>query len=160
MEYNARRTAANRALDKLGFARFHDASLNVELSGLSPDERGAYIHCVGEAERVDLAVNALQADDIRTFGALLSASHASLRDDLQVSNWALDELVACAEAAGSLGARLTGAGFGGCAIILSKVADRERIRRALIESFYAKRPGFDPANHLLFAEPSAGALLA
>jgi galactokinase len=69
-------------------------------------------------------------------------------------------LVQIAVAAGAAGARLTGAGFGGCAIILCKMADRERVKNELLTRFYSHRTGFDPGRHLFFAEPSAGALHA
>ena len=76
-------------------------------------------HVVTENARVDATVTALRAGDLRTAGQLMVASHASLRDDYQVSTPALDELVAVLRATpGVHGARLTGAGFGGCAIAL------------------------------------------
>ena len=92
-----------------------------ELMHLTAEERGAFLHCIGEAQRVESAVSALHANEIETFGRLLSASHESLRDQLRVSNAALDELVDCALACGALGARLTGTGFGGCAISVTRV---------------------------------------
>ena len=70
------------------------------------------------------------------------------------------DLVTCAFHAGALGARLTGAGFGGCAIVLCKASDVHKVRTGLQEEFYARHSDFDPANHLIVAEPSAGALSA
>jgi galactokinase len=70
----------------------------------------------------------------------------------------LDELVEVAMNSRALGARLTGAGFGGCAIVFCEVGERQRIAQALVDGFYAKRSGFDRDKHLIFAEPSAGAL--
>jgi len=159
-EYNARRMAGSRALEKLGFSSFAAALAGPQpsVTALSDEERRSFRHVVSEARRVNDAVAALRNGDIGEFGRLLDASHESLRDDLRVSSPALDELVAAAREAGALGARLTGAGFGGCAVILSKAADRERVAAGLAERYYSGRDGFDPAVHLIAAEPSAGAL--
>jgi galactokinase len=70
-------------------------------------------HALAEAERVDRAEAALIAGDVATFGRLLDASQASLRDQLRCSTAALDRVCAAMRDAGALGARLTGAGFGG-----------------------------------------------
>jgi galactokinase len=76
-------------------------------------------HVVTENARVDAMVAALAAGDLRTAGALMAASQASLRDDYEVSTPALDELVGHLRGTpGVFGARLTGAGFGGCAVAL------------------------------------------
>ncbi|MGL4524030.1 MAG: galactokinase [Spirochaetia bacterium] len=76
-------------------------------------------HVISENERVIQGVTALQYGDLKTFGQLMNASHDSLRDDYEVSGGNLDLLVACArEQKGVLGARMTGAGFSGCAIAL------------------------------------------
>jgi galactokinase len=76
-------------------------------------------HVVTENARVDAMATALAEDDRAVVAELLRASHASLRDDLETSVPALDELVAVlASGPGSLGARATGAGFGGCAVAL------------------------------------------
>jgi galactokinase len=98
--------------------------------------------------------------DKEAFGALLCASHRSLRDDLQVSCAELDELVELAMKNNALGARLTGAGFGGCAIVFCDVSERKRLAQAMVAGFYSKRSGFEQEKHLIFAEPSAGALHA
>ena len=78
-------------------------------------------HVVTENQRVDHVVAALQAEDRGALGALLAESHASLRDDLEVSTPAVDHLVTALEALpGVLGARVTGAGFGGCVVALAE----------------------------------------
>jgi len=146
-EYNARRTAGARAIE-----------LQARGARLEGEERRAFEHITGEAKRVEDAVDALRSGDAEAFGRLLDESHASLRDNLGVSTPALDALVEAARAAGALGARLTGAGFGGCAIVFCRAAERGRVRAALIEKYYSRRSGFDPAVHLIDAEPSAGAL--
>jgi galactokinase len=117
-----------------------------------------YRHVVTEADRVAQCEAALQAGDHATFGRLLSAGHASLRDDYEVSSAELDQLTRIAEAAGAAGARLTGAGMGGCILAL---ADRTTVRRvldALTAEFYQGRSYPGPlAEHLFVAEPAGGA---
>ncbi len=166
-EYNARRTAGISGLQKLGLSSYREAidrrSLGelTAFAGRLPDlESRSFLHVVTEAFRVQECLRALRREDIRDFGRLLTASHASLRDQLLVSHPSLDELVQSALDAGALGARLTGAGFGGCAIILSHMEDRDRLRGELANRYYARRSGFDPERHLFFAAPSAGALRA
>ena len=112
----------------------------------------------GEAFRVEEAAAALRAGDAPAFGRLMNASHESMRDLLEISNPALDELVETALQSGAFGARLTGAGFGGCAVVACHAADRERVAEGIVRGYYSKRTGFDPATHLIVAEASAGAL--
>ncbi len=69
-----------------------------------------------EEKRVEAAVEALRAGDLQALGALVDASHAGLRDDYEVSHPAVDGLVEAARSAGALGARVVGAGFGGCIV--------------------------------------------
>ncbi len=80
-------------------------------------------HVLSEAERVQQAEEALRAGDAIAFGHLMDASHTSCRDDYEISCPELEELVRLAQEAGAIGARLTGAGFGGCTVNL--VADRD-----------------------------------
>jgi galactokinase len=163
-EYNARRTAGTRGLEGLGFASYRQAVEQPfqELTAMARqrlDEEACrcFLHVAGEAVRVREAVAALRAADAEAFGGLLNASHESLRDLLRVSNPSLDELVEAAGAAGARGARLTGAGFGGCAVVFCAASERERVASGLVERYYSRRAGFDPEKHLIAAEPSAGA---
>ena len=157
-EYNARREAGHKALERLGLRSYREARTQMGGRLGSPLERDSFLHTATEALRVERAAECLAADDPEAFGELLNASHASLRDRLKVSCPALDELVEAALAAGALGARLTGAGFGGCAVILCRRKDRPAIRERLKQTFYAGRPEFDEMQHLIDAEPGAGAL--
>jgi galactokinase len=115
-------------------------------------------HVDGEVRRVAAAVSALRNDDITSFGDLLFESHRSLRDDLQVSCPELDEIVDIARRAGAAGARLTGAGFGGCAIVLARGEGVANARAALEQEFYSLRNDFDPSQHLFEVSASGGAL--
>jgi galactokinase len=115
-------------------------------------------HVLSEAERVDQAEAALAAADWLSLSALMDASHASCRDDYEVSSPALEELIAAAKAAGALGARLTGAGFGGCTVNLLP-AGRASFFLAMMErSFYQRRPAAARRREHAFAvTPSAAA---
>lgn len=164
-EYNARRTAGVSGLRKLGLESYREAvtrhspeELTTFAGRLSGAESRSFLHVISESFRVQECLTSLRTERIDHFGRLLTASHASLRDQLLVSNSSLDTLVQVALDAGAAGARLTGAGFGGCAIVLTKMEDRERVREGLISRYYANRPDFDPQKHLFFATPSAGAL--
>jgi galactokinase len=79
---------------------------------------------VQECARVHEAVAALRAGELARFGALLLESHASLRDDLDVSTPELDAIVSDAMRGGALGARMTGGGFGGSAIVARRTDAR------------------------------------
>jgi galactokinase len=146
-EFNARRAAGARALKRLGLSSFREA-IGRDPAGLDGEEARAFEHVTGEARRVLQAVDAMRTGDGERFGRLLLASHASLRDVLRVSTPALDAVVEDAMAAGARGARLTGAGFGGCAIVFCNTEDRERVRHAM------------GSRLVIDAEPSAGALFA
>lgn len=128
-KYNERREACETALKNL------QQALDIScLCQLSPEElekyehlivdpigRGRARHAVTENARVKAAVSALRRQDIRRFGQLMNESHISLRDDYEVTGKELDALVESAwKQPGVLGARMTGAGFGGCAIALVK----------------------------------------
>jgi galactokinase len=93
-------------------------------------------HVVSENERVLQTVDALAARDIERVGALMNASHESLRDDYEVSSTALDAMVtAMRSAPGCYGARLTGAGFGGCAIALVKPGSEQAVADAIYQHY-------------------------
>ena len=93
-------------------------------------------HVTTENARVLAAVNALENHDFIKFGQLMQKSHASLRDDFEVSSKALDTLVSLAlELDGVLGARLTGAGFGGCTVNLMHQSSVEPFQKRVGEAY-------------------------
>jgi galactokinase len=92
-------------------------------------------HVVSEQGRVLRCVQALRRGDLEELGALMVESHASLRDDLEVSSPELDLAVESAMGSGAIGARMTGSGFGGAAIALSPAPLATEIRSQVIESF-------------------------
>ncbi len=165
--YNARRVAGTTALQRLGYPSYRvaignrtEAQLEEITRPLTAEERDSFLHVTSEALRVRAAVDAMESDDPAAFGALLSASHGSLRDRLHVSSAALDRLVDAAMLSGALGARLTGAGFGGCAVVFCLAPDLPAVRGRLIERYYAGLPQFDERMHLIHAEPGPGALFS
>lgn len=131
-KYNERRSECEEALHRLQSAleiqalgQLDEATFFAN-TGLIADETliKRAKHAVTENQRTLKAKNALQAGDLVAFGQLLNASHASLKEDYEVTGLELDTLVAAAQAHPSvLGARMTGAGFGGCAIALVKAND-------------------------------------
>lgn len=112
-------------------------------------------HVVTEASRVREASSALESRALQAFGGAMSASHASLRDDFDVSTAALDELAEVAEQAGAVGARLTGAGLGGCIVALVDSARAGEVLSFLNEKFYAPR-GVVEGPRLPFIASAAG----
>jgi galactokinase len=92
-------------------------------------------HVRTENERVRETVAVLARGDAAALGPIFAASHASLRDDYEVSTPALDELVASALAAGAFAARMTGGGFGGCVVALADPTQAETVRSAGVEGW-------------------------
>ncbi|MGE5720309.1 MAG: galactokinase, partial [Nocardioidaceae bacterium] len=102
-------------------------------------------HVLAEMDRVDAAVRALEQADHAALGPLLDASHDSLRDDFEVSCPELDLVVETCRRRGALGARMTGAGFGGSAIALLRADDLQDVALAVTTAFEEKGwrpPGF------------------
>ncbi|HYD48701.1 MAG TPA: galactokinase [Terriglobales bacterium] len=116
-------------------------------------------HVLGEADRVEQAEVALRAGDVATFGALMNDSHRSCRDDYEISCAELEELVTIARHHGALGARLTGAGFGGCTVNLVAEQDLAQLIDSLDRHFYAPRsiPEEQLPQCRFALEPAAGA---
>lgn len=115
-------------------------------------------HVVTEAHRVEEAVDCMRAADVGGFGALMDASHGSLRTDFSVSTTELDELVAIAREGGARGARLTGAGFGGCVVALADRWTVGSVLETLVAEYYEPNDMTDRIDDRVFiAVPSAGA---
>jgi galactokinase len=113
-------------------------------------------HAVSETRRALAAVDALQNDDRVALGAILDASHASLRDDFMVSCRELDFLVETAQATrGVFGARMVGGGFGGCMIALADPAERDRVVSHVADAYRAYS-GREPWRHVVAPAAPAG----
>jgi galactokinase len=100
------------------------------------------------------SVAALRAGDLTAFGALLYASHASMRDDFEISVPQLDAVVDTAAKAGAVGSRMTGGGFGGCAIALVRAETAEPLASE-VRRVFAERGWTEPVPFVV--TPSAGA---
>lgn len=119
--YAARRRSCEEAARILGVRSLRDASMAVLAGARSRMDEVTYRrarHIITENRRVLDTVKRLRTDGPRAIGQLLVESHASMRDDFEISVPKLDTAVAAALAAGALGARMTGGGFGGSAITL------------------------------------------
>jgi len=150
--YGARRADCEEACALLGLDSLRELTpgdLPVALARLGNDRlRRRVRHVVTETERVRLAVRALEADDFEELGRLFIDSHASLRDDYEVSCPELDLAVVAALEAGALGARMTGGGFGGSAIALVYEQALPATRDLISDAFRASGlvvPDFFPA---------------
>ena len=103
-------------------------------------------HAVTEQARTLKAKEAMEKHDVFLFGKLLDASHQSLKNDYEVTGLHLDALVEAAKLRGAVGARVTGAGFGGCAIAL--VSDSKvQTFIDLVSRDYLKKTGFQASFH-------------
>ncbi|MEV4462921.1 galactokinase [Micromonospora echinofusca] len=149
-EYAARRGSCERAAGLLGVAALRDVpadGLADALARLDEDEtRRRVRHVVTENQRVLDTVALLRAGRIREIGPLLTASHASMRDDFEITVPEIDTAVEAALAAGALGARMTGGGFGGCVLALVD-AERAGGVAAAVTAAYAER-GFAAPGHV------------
>jgi galactokinase len=154
--YNDRRSTCESAANTLGIEELRDAT-EEDLNRLSGEELKRARHVVSENARVLEAVEALNNSDFTHFGRLMYASHASLRDDYEVSTPELDTFVETAKQHGARGARLTGAGFGGCAIALVPEAQSDNVKQACKQTF-AEANFENPAFYEFV--PAAGAELA
>jgi galactokinase len=120
--YNERRAQCEAAAEAFGVPALRDVSVKqFEARAQALDEvtRMRVRHVVTEDERTMRAVEAMRRGDPVELGRMMNASHASLRDDFEVSSSELDAMARCARGIeGCYGARMTGAGFGGCAVAL------------------------------------------
>jgi galactokinase len=111
---------------------------------------------VGENERVLATVGALERGDLGVIGHLFAESHASLRDLYEVSSAELDALVEIASTVpGVVGARMTGAGFGGCTVDLVELGAIQSLRQAVDEQ-YPRRTGLQAGFHVVQPVDGAG----
>jgi galactokinase len=155
--YGDRRRGCERASEILGIPSLREiefGDLGPVLGKLPEDLRPLVKHVVTENDRVLRTVELLAQDKYEEIGPLLSASHASLRDDYRVSCDELDVAAEAAEAAGALGARMIGGGFGGSAIALVRDDARAEVEAAVTAAF-AKRSFTAP--RMFTGVPSAGA---
>ena len=112
-------------------------------------------HVVTENDRVQRAAKSLEQHDMKQFGTLMAQSHASLRDDYEVSSRELDLMVEIAnQQPGILGARMTGGGFGGCTINLVEASQAESFRDSVAKE-YKRATGLSPEIYISTAADGA-----
>ena len=160
-EYAQRRSQCEEAAGVLKVPALRDATpamLEAARGQLDPVVFRRAHHVISENERTLQAAKAMQASDWPAAGQLMYASHASLRDDYQVSCPELDTVVEIAQeigaAGGVLGCRMTGGGFGGCAVSLVKTDLVQRITRNL-DAAYEKKTRRQTT--IFYSHPAAGA---
>lgn len=161
--YNERRNQCEEAARWFGVKALRDVSVEEferktkAEKGLSEVSLKRARHIVTENTRVLEAVEVMKAGNVKRLGELFNASHDSLRDDFEVTNDALNIMVDCArEQASCYGARMTGAGFGGCAVALVKEENAAEFVNAVSEA-YRQRSNMEAAVYV--CKPSEGASL-
>jgi len=154
-EYAARRASCEEASRILGVPALRDVTdLDAALAHL-PELIGRRVrHIVTENARVLESVAALDAGDYARLGELMTASHASMRDDYEITETSVDLAVATACEAGALGARMTGGGFGGCVLALVRAEQVDAVAASVTAAFAEATLGV-PVTFL--GRPSAGA---
>ncbi|AUZ86776.1 galactokinase [Arthrobacter agilis] len=138
--YAARRRSCELGAELMGVPALRDLSVGdlAEAAGVLDEETFRRVrHIVTENARVEDTVKVLTEKGPAEIGPLLVASHASMRDDFEISCAELDTAVDAALDAGAIGARMTGGGFGGAAIALARVGDVPAIRDAVEAAFTA-----------------------
>lgn len=147
--YAQRRRACERGVQRLatrldGVEALRDVSIpsfEEHASVLPEPVRSRCRHVVHEIDRVRTAATALRRGDVVTVGEQMTASHSSLRDEYGVSCPALERLVDRLDRPGVYGARLTGAGFGGCVVALVEAAKAETIAGAVARAYATQTDG-------------------
>ncbi|MGW7416712.1 galactokinase [Streptomyces sp. NPDC054863] len=139
--YAERRAGCEEGARLLGVTHLRDVpygQLEAALDGLGDERVRRYVrHVLTDNHRVEQVIAHLDAGDTRAIGPVLTQGHASLRDDLRISCPELDLAVEAANAAGAYGARMTGGGFGGSAIVLVEESEVAGLTRAIESAFEA-----------------------
>ncbi len=156
--YASRRASCELGAEILGVKALRDVGVErlEEASGLLDETTLRRVrHVVTENDRVLQTVEILGTQGPASIGALLDASHVSMRDDFEISCPELDLAVDTSRSAGAIGARMTGGGFGGSAIALTPVGQEQQVRDAVVRSF--ANAGFT-APDIFTVTPAAGAM--
>ncbi|BDZ49214.1 hypothetical protein GCM10025867_14550 [Frondihabitans sucicola] len=136
--YVERRASCERGASTLGVSSLRDLDIDDlgRAQDLLDDETFRRVrHVITENQRVLDTVRTLRLEGPSAIGALLDASHVSMRDDFEISVPELDLAVSTSQASGAVGARMTGGGFGGAAIALVPSASREAVTAAVLSAF-------------------------
>ncbi|MGC8855398.1 MAG: galactokinase [Anaerolineae bacterium] len=156
--YNERRYQCEQAARFLGVKALRDVTLEwleKRLVDLNATVVKRARHVVSENQRVLEAIAAMQSGDVQRLGELFNESHASLRDDFEVTNDALNLMVSCAQGHPACwGARMTGAGFGGCAVALVRQDSTEAFAQA-VRAAYRQKSGLEASVYVCQASQGA-----
>lgn len=136
-EYAARRAACERAAAALGVSSLREVQprgLSILADVPDPEDARRARHVITENQRVLNTVDALHISDFAEVGRLLTASHASMREDFEITTEHIDLIADTAIRAGALGARMTGGGFGGCVIALVDATGADTVGDAVRDS--------------------------
>lgn len=159
--YNERRSQCEEAARWFGVKALRDVSVEEfesKKSGLNEIAAKRAKHIVTENERVLEAIEVMKNGNVTRLGELFNASHDSLRDDFEVTNDALNVMVECArEQESCYGARMTGAGFGGCAVALVEEEKAEAFSQA-VSAAYRQRSGIEASVYVCKASEGASIL--
>jgi galactokinase len=156
--YASRRASCELGAEVLGVKALRDVDVAglEEASGLLDEVTFRRVrHVVTENDRVLQTVELLAGPGPGAIGPLLDASHASMRDDFEISCPELDLAVETSRAHGAIGARMTGGGFGGAAIALTPVDAEQKVRGAVVKAF--ADAGY-AAPDIFTVSPAAGAM--
>ncbi|WP_328462476.1 galactokinase [Actinoplanes sp. NBC_00393] len=157
-EYGARRKSCEASAAVLGVAALRDVGVDelpAALERLDDDVlRKRTRHIVTENQRVLDTVTLLRSGRVREIGPLLTASHASMRDDFEITVAQVDVAVQASLEAGAYGARMTGGGFGGCVLALVD-SDRAEATATAVAEAYAERDFTAPTSWVAVAGPGA-----
>ena len=159
-EYNTRRQQCETAAHAFSVAALRDLSLTQLQQGadrLAPVVFKRARHVISENQRTIAAAEALQANDIKTMASLMAASHASMRDDFQITVGEIDLLVNIVkqQLGDEGGVRMTGGGFGGCVVAIMSPDLVEGVKAAVLTE-YEKATGLQASIYVCQAEQGAG----
>ncbi|MGD6744968.1 galactokinase [Streptomyces sp. BH106] len=160
--YAERRAGCEEGARVLGVSHLRDVPYaelgrsvaELELAGVDEKVVRYVRHVVSDDHRVERVIELLDSGDVRAIGPILVQGHVSLRDDLRISCPELDLVVGTAMTSGAIGARMTGGGFGGSAIVLVESDEADTVTKSIADAF--AEAGFT-APRVFPAVPSAGA---
>ncbi len=157
-QYNQRRAQCEATAKLFGVGALRDVSLEQLERASEKIDQSSFRrarHVISENQRTLAAAEAMSRNDLRTLGRLMDESHASLRDDFEVSSDALNTMVRCARKhPACYGARMTGAGFGGCAVAVVNAEAAEDFATATAAA-YKNETGLEPAVYVCQASQGA-----
>jgi galactokinase len=157
--YNDRRAECEAAAAFFGVPALRDVPVSAvrdQPKDLPPGPWHRARHVVGEIQRTTDAAEAMRQGNTKLLGRLMNESHDSLRDDFEVTNTQLDQIVTIArQAPGCIGARMTGAGFGGCAVALVEAGQVASFTDK-VERLYRESSGLEPKIYACAATQGAG----